>query len=87
MLKKWTLIISLGKHHLLAMNFINVGVQLRPCVVCIYQRCCFLDCSLSQILAAHRYGIKRVILPEKNMKDLVEVPAAVLGSLEVILSV
>jgi ATP-dependent Lon protease len=28
-----------------------------------------------------------VILPEKNMKDLVEVPAAVLGSLEVILSV
>jgi hypothetical protein len=34
-------------------------------------------------LAAHRYGIKRVILPERNLKDLVEVPAAVLGSLEV----
>lgn len=37
-----------------------------------------------QILAAHRYGIKRVILPERNLKDLVEVPAAVLNSLEVI---
>ncbi|CAN0908327.1 Lon protease homolog 2, peroxisomal [Linum grandiflorum] len=36
-----------------------------------------------KILAAHRYGIKRVIIPERNMKDLVEVPAAVLGSLEV----
>lgn len=36
-----------------------------------------------QILAAHRYGIKRVILPERNLKDLVEVPSAVLGSLEV----
>ncbi|KAJ6946916.1 lon protease [Populus alba x Populus x berolinensis] len=39
-----------------------------------------------KILAAHRYGIKRVILPEKNMKDLVEVPAAVLGSLEILLA-
>lgn len=39
---------------------------------------------LFQILAAHRYGIRRVILPERNLKDLVEVPAAVLGTLEVI---
>lgn len=38
-----------------------------------------------QILAAHRYGIKRVILPERNLKDLVEVPSAVLASLEVFL--
>ncbi|CAN1333906.1 Lon protease homolog 2, peroxisomal [Linum perenne] len=36
-----------------------------------------------KILAAHRYGIKRVILPERNLKDLVEVPATVLASLEV----
>lgn len=36
-----------------------------------------------QILAAHRYGIKRVILPERNLKDLVEVPSGVLASLEV----
>lgn len=36
-----------------------------------------------QILAAHRCGITRVILPERNLKDLVEVPAAVLASLEV----
>ncbi|KAA3476096.1 Lon protease, peroxisomal-like protein [Gossypium australe] len=35
-----------------------------------------------KVLAAHRYGIKRVILPERNLKDLIEVPAAVLSSLE-----
>ncbi|XP_010518860.2 PREDICTED: lon protease homolog 2, peroxisomal, partial [Tarenaya hassleriana] len=39
-----------------------------------------------KILAAHRYGIKRVILPERNLKDLVEVPAAVISSVEVILA-
>ncbi|KAI3681989.1 hypothetical protein L2E82_50299 [Cichorium intybus] len=39
-----------------------------------------------KVLAAHRYGIKRVILPERNLKDLVEVPAAVLGSLEILLA-
>ncbi|CAI9772453.1 unnamed protein product [Fraxinus pennsylvanica] len=39
-----------------------------------------------KVLAAHRYGIKRVILPEKNLKDLVEVPSAVLSSLEILLA-
>ncbi|KAL7596086.1 hypothetical protein Lser_V15G30457 [Lactuca serriola] len=39
-----------------------------------------------KVLAAHRYGIKRVIMPERNLKDLVEVPAAVLGSLEILLA-
>ncbi|XP_023005281.1 lon protease homolog 2, peroxisomal-like isoform X2 [Cucurbita maxima] len=39
-----------------------------------------------KILAAHRYGIKRVILPERNLKDLVEVPPGVLASLEIILA-
>ncbi|CAN1333909.1 Lon protease homolog 2, peroxisomal [Linum perenne] len=39
-----------------------------------------------KILAAHRYGIKRVILPERNLKDLVEVPATVLASLEILLA-
>ncbi|GLT91174.1 hypothetical protein SLE2022_090750 [Rubroshorea leprosula] len=39
-----------------------------------------------KILAAHRYGIKRVILPERNLKDLVEVPTAVLSSMEIILA-
>jgi len=38
-----------------------------------------------QILAAHRYGIKRVILPERNVKDLAEVPSSVLANLEVAL--
>ncbi|KAL6536514.1 hypothetical protein OROGR_013086 [Orobanche gracilis] len=35
------------------------------------------------VLAAHRYGVKRVILPERNLKDLVEVPAAVLSKVEI----
>ncbi|CAI0417678.1 unnamed protein product [Linum tenue] len=39
-----------------------------------------------KILAAHRYGIKRVILPERNLKDLAEVPAAVLSSVEILLA-
>ncbi|KAL1070546.1 hypothetical protein V6Z11_D11G030500 [Gossypium hirsutum] len=37
-----------------------------------------------KVLAAHRYGIKRVILPERNLKDLVEVPVDVLSSLEIL---
>lgn len=41
--------------------------------------------SFAQVLAAHRYGIKRVLLPERNLKDLAEVPAAVLASMEVII--
>jgi len=43
----------------------------------------FIKSHSLQVLAAHRYGIKRVILPERNLKDLVEVPATVLSSLEV----
>ncbi|XAR70586.1 Endopeptidase La [Bertholletia excelsa] len=39
-----------------------------------------------KVLAAHRYGIKRVILPERNFKDLVEVPATVLASMEILLA-
>ncbi|TYH41966.1 hypothetical protein ES332_D11G030500v1 [Gossypium tomentosum] len=39
-----------------------------------------------KVLAAHRYGIKRVILPERNLKDLVEVPADVLSSLEILVA-
>ncbi|KAF9598430.1 hypothetical protein IFM89_027863 [Coptis chinensis] len=42
----------------------------------------FTICMNMQILAAHRYGIKRVILPERNVKNLVEVPSYVLASLE-----
>lgn len=37
-----------------------------------------------KVLAAHRYGIKRVILPERNFKDLVDVPSAVLSSMEIL---
>ncbi|XP_027336250.1 lon protease homolog 2, peroxisomal isoform X5 [Abrus precatorius] len=39
-----------------------------------------------KILAAHRYGIKRVILPERNLKDLVEVPSSLLANLEILLA-
>jgi ATP-dependent Lon protease len=38
-----------------------------------------------KILAAHRAGMKTVILPEKNKKDLVEVPKKVLEDLNIIL--
>lgn len=39
-----------------------------------------------KVLAAHRYGIKRVILPERNLKDLVEVPPAVFANMEILLA-
>ncbi|KAL5724206.1 endopeptidase La [Ranunculus cassubicifolius] len=39
-----------------------------------------------KILAAHRYGVKRVILPERNVKDLIEVPSSVLANLEILLA-
>ncbi len=37
-----------------------------------------------KILAAHRAGLKRVILPERNLKDLVDVPRKVLDELKII---
>jgi len=37
-----------------------------------------------KLLAAHRGGIRRVIVPESNMKDIEEIPAEILNELEVI---
>ena len=37
-----------------------------------------------KLLAAHRAGIKKVIIPIENKKDLVEVPKTVLDSIEII---
>jgi ATP-dependent Lon protease len=37
-----------------------------------------------KILAAHRAGIKRVILPERNQKDLVDVPEQALKELDIL---
>ena len=37
-----------------------------------------------KILAAHRAGLKKILLPEKNKKDLVEVPKKVLEDLNII---
>ena len=37
-----------------------------------------------KLLAAHRAGIKKVLIPRENKKDLVEVPKAVLESMEII---
>ena len=37
-----------------------------------------------KLLAAHRAGIKKVLIPIENKKDLVEVPKTVLDSVEVI---
>jgi ATP-dependent Lon protease len=37
-----------------------------------------------KVLAAHRAGLKTVILPEKNMKDLVELPKTAKSELKII---
>ena len=37
-----------------------------------------------KLLAAHRAGIKKVLIPDENKKDLVEVPKTILKSMEVI---
>jgi len=38
-----------------------------------------------KLLAAHRAGIKRAIIPERNAKDLVELPDEVKKSMEIVL--
>ena len=35
-----------------------------------------------KVLAAHRAGIKRVVLPDRNRKDLVDIPESVRKDLE-----
>ena len=37
-----------------------------------------------KLLAAHRAGIKKVLIPQENKKDLVEVPKIILDSMEII---
>jgi ATP-dependent Lon protease len=37
-----------------------------------------------KLLAAHRAGIKRVIIPERNVKDLIDVPEEVKKSMEIL---
>ena len=37
-----------------------------------------------KLLAAHRAGIKKVLIPVENKKDLIEVPKTILDSIEVI---
>ena len=37
-----------------------------------------------KLLAAHRAGIKKVLIPIENKKDLIEVPKTVLDSIEII---
>jgi ATP-dependent Lon protease len=36
-----------------------------------------------KLLAAHRAGIKKVIIPERNVKDLVDVPDEIKNELEI----
>jgi ATP-dependent Lon protease len=36
-----------------------------------------------KLLAAHRAGIKEILLPRRNLKDLEDVPAEVLQSFEI----
>jgi len=37
-----------------------------------------------KVLAAHRHGLKTVILPERNLKDLEDVPKSALQALRVV---
>ena len=37
-----------------------------------------------KLLAAHRAGIKKVLIPTDNQKDLVEVPKTILDNIEII---
>ena len=37
-----------------------------------------------KLLAAHRAGIKKVLIPIENKKDLIEVPKTILDSMEII---
>ena len=37
-----------------------------------------------KLLAAHRAGIKKVLIPEANKKDLVEIPKNILKDIEVV---
>ena len=37
-----------------------------------------------KVLAAHRAGIKRVILPERNRKDVVDIPETVRQEIELV---
>ena len=39
-----------------------------------------------KLLAAHRAGIKKVLIPIENKKDLIEVPKTILKSMEIITS-
>ncbi len=36
-----------------------------------------------KLLAAHRAGIKKIIIPEENKKDLAEIPENILGNIEI----
>src|SRR5690606_7929368 len=40
----------------------------------------------AKVLAAHRAGIRRVVLPEQNRRDIDEVPADVRNEMEVLLA-
>ena len=37
-----------------------------------------------KILAAHRYGIRRIIIPEENKEDIEEIPKEILDELEIL---
>ena len=39
-----------------------------------------------KLLAAHRAGIKKVLIPLENKKDLIEVPKTILDNMEILLS-
>ena len=47
-------------------------------------KCCAIGGLKEKLLAAHRGGIKLVMIPEENVKDLVEIPDQVKNKLEIV---
>ena len=43
-----------------------------------------IGCLKEKLLAAHRAGIKKVLIPADNQKDLVEIPETIRKNIEIV---
>jgi len=80
---------SAGVTMMTALVSLLTGIRVRPDVamtgeITLRGRVLPVGGVKEKILAAHRAGVKRVILPERNLADLEEVPAEIQNELEFI---
>ena len=80
---------SAGVTMMTALVSLLTGIRVRPDVamtgeITLRGRVLPVGGIKEKILAAHRAGVKRVILPERNLADLEEVPAEIQSELEFI---